>query len=78
MDILLEDQEMLRAHGLSPILDCIQAYPREEEPEAVRTAAPVKVVVALASRVWFSRAAVAARRGTGPKGPRTRRFRPKA
>ncbi len=35
--ILLEDLRLLREHGLSPILDCIQSYPREEEPGAVRT-----------------------------------------
>ncbi len=35
--ILLEDQRLLREQGLSPILDCIQHYPREEEPGAVRT-----------------------------------------
>ena len=35
--ILLEDQRLLREQGLSPILDCIQSYPREEEPGAVRT-----------------------------------------
>ncbi|MES2467535.1 MAG: hypothetical protein V4675_09565 [Verrucomicrobiota bacterium] len=35
--MLLEDQRLLREHGLSPILDCIQNYPREEEPGAVRT-----------------------------------------
>ena len=32
IDILIEDQRLLRAAGLSPILDCIHAYPREEEP----------------------------------------------
>lgn len=35
--VLLEDQQRLRDHGLSPILDCIQSYPREEEPGAVPT-----------------------------------------
>lgn len=35
--ILLEDQRLLREQGRSPILDCIQSYPREEEPGAVRT-----------------------------------------
>lgn len=37
VEILIEDQQLLRAHGLSPILDCIHAYPRDEEPGAVRT-----------------------------------------
>ena len=32
IDILIEDQRLLHTAGLSPILDCIQAYPREEEP----------------------------------------------
>ncbi len=32
---LLEDQQLLRAHGLLPILDCIHGYPRDEGPEAV-------------------------------------------
>src|SRR5215204_4291761 len=27
IDIMLEDQRLLRAHGLSPIVDCIQSYP---------------------------------------------------
>ena len=35
IDLLLEDQRLLRAAGLSPILDCIHAYPREEEPGPV-------------------------------------------
>jgi len=33
--LLLEDQQLLREHGLSPSLDCIQNYPRDEEPGAV-------------------------------------------
>jgi hypothetical protein len=36
-EILLEDQQLLRAHGLSPILDCIKSYPRDEEAESVPT-----------------------------------------
>ncbi len=32
IDLLIEDQRLLRTAGLSPILDCIHAYPREEEP----------------------------------------------
>ena len=35
IDILIEDQRLLRSVGLSPILDCIHAYPREEEPGPV-------------------------------------------
>ena len=35
--ILIEDQRLLRAAGLCPILDCIHAYPREEEPGPVAT-----------------------------------------
>ena len=37
VEILIEDQRLLRAHGLSPILDCIHGYPREDEPGAVPT-----------------------------------------
>ena len=37
IDILLEDQRLLRAHGLSPSLDCIHGYPRDEDIEAVST-----------------------------------------
>jgi hypothetical protein len=37
IDIILEDQRLLRAHGLSPIVDCIREYPRDEETEAVPT-----------------------------------------
>jgi hypothetical protein len=36
-DILLADQQLLRAHGLAPILDCIHGYPRDDEDEAVPT-----------------------------------------
>jgi|UniRef100_UPI00404A2249 hypothetical protein len=36
-DILLEDQRLLQAHGLSPILDCIPAYPRDVSDEPVPT-----------------------------------------
>lgn len=35
IDILLEDQRLLRAHGLAPTLDCILGYPRDEEPGVV-------------------------------------------
>lgn len=34
-DILLEDQRLLRAQGLAPMLDCIARYPRDEEASAV-------------------------------------------
>jgi len=37
IDALLDDQLLLRAHGRSPSLDCIHAYPRDEDSEAVRT-----------------------------------------
>ncbi len=33
--LLLEDQRLLREHGLLPNLDCIVAYPRDEEPTVV-------------------------------------------
>ena len=33
--ILLDDQRLLREHGLLPNLDCIVAYPRDEEPTVV-------------------------------------------
>ena len=36
-DILLADQERLRALGLSPVLDCIRGYPRDTDTEAVPT-----------------------------------------
>ncbi|MDR3404825.1 MAG: hypothetical protein P4L99_20140 [Chthoniobacter sp.] len=35
--VLLEDQRLLREHGLAPILDCIEAYPRDEDPAGVST-----------------------------------------
>lgn len=34
---LLTDLERLRAHGRAPVLDCIEAYPRDEDPGAVAT-----------------------------------------
>jgi len=37
IDVLLEDQRLLRALGLSPVLDCINAYLRDENPGPVRT-----------------------------------------
>jgi hypothetical protein len=35
--ILLEDQRLLRDHGLAPVLDCIRGYPRDEDASVVRT-----------------------------------------
>ena len=35
IQILLEDQRLLRAQGLSPELNCIHSYPRDEEPGPV-------------------------------------------
>jgi hypothetical protein len=37
VDYLLADQQLLRAHGLAPTLDCIAAYPRDEDPVVVPT-----------------------------------------
>jgi hypothetical protein len=37
IDLLLEDQRLLRGSGLAPVLDCIQGYPRDENPGAVST-----------------------------------------
>ena len=37
IDLLLEDQRRLRDHGLAPVLDCIQGYPRDEETAALPT-----------------------------------------
>ncbi|MDF3059838.1 MAG: hypothetical protein K0R17_4053 [Rariglobus sp.] len=36
-DILIEDQRLLREAGLSPTLDCIPGYPRDEESGPVPT-----------------------------------------
>lgn len=36
-DILVEDLRLLREHGLAPTLDCIPAYPRDDEPGPVPT-----------------------------------------
>ncbi|MDP2136705.1 MAG: hypothetical protein Q8J74_02515 [Candidatus Didemnitutus sp.] len=36
-NILLEDLRLLRAHGLSPGLDCIRSYPRDDDPAGVPT-----------------------------------------
>lgn len=37
VEILLEDQELLRAHGLAPVLDCIHGYPRDEDSAVMST-----------------------------------------
>jgi len=37
IEVLLEDQRLLRDHGLAPVLDCIHRYPRDENPGAVTT-----------------------------------------
>lgn len=35
--VLLEDQRLLRDHGLEPVLNCIHGYPRDEDPGPVAT-----------------------------------------
>lgn len=37
IDMLLEDQRLLRDHGLSPELNCVHGYPRDEDPGPVPT-----------------------------------------
>ena len=37
VEILLEDQRLLREHGLDPALNCIHGYPRDEHPGPVVT-----------------------------------------
>ncbi len=37
IDSMLADLELLRAHDLSPVLDCVEGHEREEEPGPVRT-----------------------------------------
>jgi hypothetical protein len=37
IDIMLEDQRLLREHGREPVLDCIRGYLRDENPGPVRT-----------------------------------------
>ena len=37
IDILLEDQRLLRAHDLDPVLNCIHGYPRDEDAGPVPT-----------------------------------------
>ena len=37
IEVLLGDQQLLREHGLAPVLNCIHAYPRDEQPGPVAT-----------------------------------------
>lgn len=37
IDFMLEDQRMLREHDLDPVLNCIDGYPRDEDPGPVPT-----------------------------------------
>lgn len=37
IDVLLEDQRLLREHGAAPVLNCFLSYPREEDPVVVPT-----------------------------------------
>jgi hypothetical protein len=37
IDVLLADQQLLRAHDLDPALNCIIGYPRDEDPGPVAT-----------------------------------------
>lgn len=37
IEVLLEDQRLLREHGAAPVLNCFFGYPREEEPQIVPT-----------------------------------------
>ncbi|MDB6029024.1 MAG: hypothetical protein JWM68_5247 [Verrucomicrobiales bacterium] len=37
INILLEDQRLLREHALDPVLNCINGYPRDENPGPVPT-----------------------------------------
>jgi len=37
IDILLEDQRLLRALDLDPVLNCVDGYPRDEDPGPVST-----------------------------------------
>lgn len=37
IEILLEDQRLLRLHDRDPVLNCIHDYPRDENPEPVST-----------------------------------------
>ena len=37
IEVLLEDQRLLRARDLEPVLNCIHGYPRDEDPGSVAT-----------------------------------------
>ncbi len=37
VDVLLADLQLLRDRGLDPVLNCIRAYPEDEEPGPVKT-----------------------------------------
>ena len=37
IDLLVEDQRLLREHGVAPILNCFFGYPRDENPDVVPT-----------------------------------------
>lgn len=37
VEVLLEDQRLLRAHGLDPVLETVNGYPPVEDPGAIRT-----------------------------------------
>jgi len=37
VEVLLEDQRLLREHGAAPVLNCFLSYPRDEEPVVVPT-----------------------------------------
>lgn len=37
IEVLLEDQRLLREHGAAPVLNCFLGYPRDEDPEVVPT-----------------------------------------
>lgn len=37
IDVLLEDQRLLRDHGVAPVLNCFHGYPRDDDPSVVPT-----------------------------------------
>lgn len=37
IEVLCEDQRVLREHGAAPVLNCFRSYPREEAPQIVAT-----------------------------------------
>lgn len=37
VEMLLEDQQLLREHGRDPVLNCIHGYPRDEDPGPLPT-----------------------------------------